>query len=151
MEKLMAYDDNSSHNEESSPTKEVSSPTKDAIFRPADSRTLSLSLLGQDEVHTPLRGMPGRLRSHQGLAVYQVQGVPLLLPGVPGTELETNSQTRLHDGSFTSAVRAGGNGSRTSVENTAEDQSSQRRDVLHLPGRRREIVEAHAGVCVPRG
>ena len=50
--------------------------------------------------------MLGRLRSHQGLALYQVQGVLLLLREVPEAELES-SQARLYDGSFAPAVRTG--------------------------------------------
>ena len=42
-----------------------------------------------DEHPPVVRGMPGRLRPHQGLALYQVQGMPLLFPGVPDAELET--------------------------------------------------------------
>ena len=68
--------------------------------------------------------MLGRLRPRQGLALYEVQGVPLLLPGVPEAKLE-NPQARLYDGSFAPAVHAGGNGSRKGCGNAAEGPSSK--------------------------
>ena len=45
----------------------------------------------------------------------------LLLPGVPVAELE-NSQARLFDGSFASAVRAGGDGHQTRLGETVADR-----------------------------
>ena len=82
-------------------------------------------LLARRYEHAPLRGVLGRLRSHEGLALYQVQGVLLLLRCVPEAELE-NSQARLFDGSFASAVRAGGNGHRTRLSETAEGPKSSK-------------------------
>ena len=76
--------------------------------------------------HSPLRGMWG---PRQDLALYQVQSVLVLLPGVRKAELET-PQARLYDGSFASAVRAGGNGHRKGFGKTAEGPSSKGRDVF---------------------
>ena len=45
--------------------------------------------LAPNDEHSPLRGMLGRLRPHEGLALYQVQSVLLLLQGVPDAELAT--------------------------------------------------------------
>ena len=76
--------------------------------------------------------MLGCLRPRQGLTLYQVQGVPLLLPGVPDAELET-SQARLFDGSFASALYSCGNGHRKGYGQAAEDgQSSKGRVLLYL-------------------
>ena len=73
--------------------------------------------------------MLGRLRHRQGLTLYQMQSVLLLLRCVPEAELET-PQARLYDGSFSPAVHADGNGRRTGLEGAAEDPSSKGRDVF---------------------
>ena len=75
--------------------------------------------------------MLGRLRPRQGLALYQVQSVLLLLQGMPDAELET-PQARLYDGSFASSVRAGGNGGRTRPDDTPEGPTKERH-LLYLP------------------
>ena len=70
--------------------------------------------------------------------MYEMQSVLLLLQGVPDAELETNSQARLYDGSFPSAVRAGGNGRRTGHRTRpgqkAESPSSKRFCYICLEG-----------------
>ena len=63
----------------------------------------------------PLRLLLGPLRPRQGPALDHVQSVLLLLRCVPEAELETTPQAGLVDGSFASAVRSGGTGSRTGL------------------------------------
>ena len=69
-----------------------------------------------------MRGMLGRV-GRKTSALFQMQNVLVLLPGVPEGELES-PQKRLFDGSFASAVRAGGDGHRTRLEGAAEDPKS---------------------------
>ena len=68
----------------------------------------------------------------EDFAVLQVQGVRLLLQGMPNAELET-PQACLFDGSIPTTLRAGGNGDRTSFGKATTDQSTHGSDVLHLP------------------